>query len=77
MMATFDTLTAARHMEAAGMDRKTAEAVAEAIRDGQGELATKADLRVATAELKADIYRALIVQGIAIAGAVIAAIKLI
>ncbi|MDE0205995.1 MAG: hypothetical protein OXP66_08205 [Candidatus Tectomicrobia bacterium] len=46
--ATFDTLQAARALEAAGMDRKQAEAVAAQIRDGQGQLATKAD----TAALK-------------------------
>ena len=44
MSAAFDTLQAARDMEAAGMDRKAAEAVAGAIRAGQGELATTADL---------------------------------
>lgn len=42
--AAFDTLQAARDMEAAGMDRKAAEAVAGAIRAGQGEFATTADL---------------------------------
>ncbi len=41
---TFDTLTAARDLEAAGFDRGQAEALAKAIRDGQGELATKADI---------------------------------
>ncbi len=40
----FDTLAAARQLENAGMDRKQAEAVAGAIRAGQGDLATKADL---------------------------------
>ncbi|MCY4607877.1 MAG: hypothetical protein OXD40_04680 [bacterium] len=45
MTATaFDTLSAARELENAGMDRKQAEAVAGVIRAGQGDLATKADL---------------------------------
>ena len=44
MSAAFDTLAAARDLEAAGMDRPQAEAVAAAIRTGQGELATRADL---------------------------------
>ncbi len=44
MAASFDTLSAAQHMEDAGMNRKQAEAVASAIRSGQGELATKADI---------------------------------
>ncbi len=44
MAASFDTLSAAQHMEDAGMDRKHAEAVAASIHSGQGELATKADI---------------------------------
>lgn len=44
MIAAFDTLAAVRDLEAAGMERKAAEAVAGAIRAGQGELATKTDL---------------------------------
>ncbi|MDE0057662.1 MAG: hypothetical protein OXI22_03185 [Defluviicoccus sp.] len=55
MAAAFDTLTAARRMEEAGMKCEQAEAVAEAVRSaaesGRGELATKADL----AELKVDL----------------------
>ena len=51
--ASFDTLAAARELESAGMDRAQAEAVAGAIRNGQGELATKAgierlDTRIST-----------------------------
>ena len=42
--STFDTLTAARELEAAGVERGPAEAIAKAIRDGQGELATGADI---------------------------------
>ena len=42
--STFDTLTAARDLEAAGVERSQAEAIAKAIRDGQGDLATKADI---------------------------------
>lgn len=45
MSTAFDTLAAARDLEAAGMERPHAEAVAGAIRAGQGELATKADMR--------------------------------
>ena len=61
-----------------------AEAVAAAIRAGQGDLATRADLRAELAgldtrivSLEARIYRAMLVQAFAIAGAVIAVIKLI
>ena len=59
MTAAFDTLTAARRMEDAGMKREQAEAVAEAVRSAAGadreELATKADVGDAKAELKADL----------------------
>lgn len=42
MTASFDTLSAARNIERA--DRDAAEAIAGAIRMGQGDQATKADL---------------------------------
>ena len=42
---TFDTLGAVRELEAAGIERSQAEAIATTIRQGQGELATKADIR--------------------------------
>ena len=41
---TFDTLSAARDLEAAGFDRVQAEALAVAIPNGQGDLATKTDI---------------------------------
>ena len=44
MTGTFDTLTAARQLEAAGMDRDHAEAIAAVVRAGHGELATKDDI---------------------------------
>jgi len=44
MTAAFDTLAAARDMETAGLKREAAEAVASAIRAGQNDLATKADI---------------------------------
>lgn len=48
---TFDTLTAARELEAAGLDRRQAEAIAKTVRNGQGDLATKGDV----AALKSDV----------------------
>ena len=42
--STFDTLTAARDLEAAGVERGQAEAIATAIRNRQGDLATRADI---------------------------------
>ena len=72
---TFDTLQAARDLEASGMDRRQAEATAAVI-------GRKTDLEhLAT---KADLYRALWVQGagligvqIALSGVVIAVVKLL
>ena len=68
--STFDTLEAMRRLENAGMERAQAEASVETIREAQSELATKADLsalehrlRTALAELRADLYRALWIQG--------------
>jgi len=68
--STFDTLDAMRRLEQAGMERARAEATVETIRDAQSELATKADLAalesrllLAMAELRADLYRALWIQG--------------
>ncbi len=55
MAAAFDTLSAAHDMEQAGLKREAAEAVAGAIRAGQGELATKADLDALQAATRADI----------------------
>ena len=83
---TFDTLDAMRRLEQAGMERAQTEATVETIREAQGELATTAILRselaalesrllVALAELRADLYRALWIQGagiVAIIGAFIA-----
>ena len=70
MAAVFDTHAAVRGLEAAGIDTKHAEAIVETMRDARtadaGQLATKADL----AELRADLYRALWIQG----GAIVAII---
>ena len=42
--SAFDTLTAARDLESAGLDKRQAEAIVGAIRNGQGDLATKSDI---------------------------------
>ena len=64
--AAFDTLTAAQNLEAAGIERRQAEAIAKAINHGDERAATKADLATAIASLRADLYRALWIQGGAI-----------
>ena len=66
--AAFDTLSAARKLEAAGVERRQAEAHAEALREAVSadrvDLATKADL----AGLEARMYRALWIQAAALIG---------
>ena len=84
--ADFDTLAYARRLREAGVEEKQAEAHAEAARTVRSGLATKADLdsletrfNARIAALRADIYRALWVQGaglIAVMTALIAAFKL-
>ena len=44
MTQAFDTLDTSRQLEQAGMDRQHAEAIATAIRNGHGQLATKSDI---------------------------------
>ena len=84
---TFDSLTAARELEAAGIERTHAEAIAAQLRTAAiaaqlrtaavpadfSELATKADLAV----LRAELYRALWVQAAALIGAQVAIAGLI
>ena len=73
---TFNALTATRDLEAAGFERKQAEAMHRAATAERDELATKADLaelRADLATLKADLYRAFWMQGGAIAALILAA----
>ena len=51
MAAAFDTLSTAKALQAAGFAQEQAEAVAEAIRSGQGELASKQDIAALRGEL--------------------------
>jgi len=69
MTTTFDTLTAARDLEAAGMSRDQAEAVAKAIRNGQGDLVTRSDLLSTETGLRAEFYK--VALGIVVANAAI------
>ena len=56
--ATFDTLQAARAIEAAGLERSSAEAIAQAIHQRSTDYATKADIGTLKAEIAAEIERA-------------------
>ena len=67
---TFDTLAYMRRLEAAGIEPKQAEAVRDAVTESA---ATKADLKAATAELKAELTWRMVLLG----GVVVAAVKLI
>ena len=74
----FDTFSAARALETAGVERAQAEAIASAI-GHTGENATKADVSMLKSEisnLETRIYRALLIQGGAIV-AIVAALKLL
>ena len=81
----FDTLAHVRTLREAGVERKQAEAHAEAARALRAGLATKADLdaglsglraelRADIADLRADIYRVLRVQGAGLIAAMTALI---
>ena len=82
---SFDTFSAARALEAAGVERAQAEAIASAI-GRSGENATKADvstlglepsaIRTDISNLEARMYRALWIQARAIV-AIVTALKLL
>ena len=74
----FETFSAARALEKAGVERAQAEAIASAI-GHTGEYATKADISMLKSEisnLEARMYRALWIQGGAIV-AILTALKLL
>lgn len=92
--AAFDTLRATRDLEAAGFERRQAEAIATTINHSDEHTATKADIKALEADIKAleadikalearvdaklealegRIYRALWMQGAALAALILAA----
>ena len=73
MDPAFDALRTARDLEAAGLDRPQAEAVANAIRSGHVNLVTQPSLDASLSRLE----NRLTLPMIGIAALVIAAIKLI
>lgn len=64
--AAFDALKAADALAEAGVEEPHAKAIVGVVRDGRAGLATKAALDAAIATLRADIYRALWIQGVGI-----------
>ena len=53
--AAFDTLTVSKELQDAGIEARQAEAIALAVKQGQGDLATKQDIALLKTELKSDI----------------------
>ena len=57
MVEAIDTLQIAEDLEASGLGREQAKAIAHAVRQGRGELVTKSDLEAGLAGLKADLLK--------------------
>ena len=69
-----DTLKFVRKLTEAGMERPVAEAIVEGLAEADtSDLATKADL----AELKAEIFRFMLLQAVAIVGLTVTLIKVL
>ena len=81
----FDTHKVVTDLKAAGFTNEQAEAVTQAVRDAQSvdlsNLATKADLQIGLAEIKADILKWIVstigIQTVVIVGAVIALVRMV
>jgi len=81
---TIDTHATIRELVNAGMDSRQAEVVVAAISRSDAELATKADLkaeigtiRAEIADLKAEVFRALWIQGAGIVALIVGLTKLL
>jgi hypothetical protein len=80
-----DTLKFVRRLTEAGMERQMAEAIVEGLAEADmSEVATKADIArveskidTAIAELKAEMYRFMMLQAVAIVGLTVTLIKLL
>ena len=79
-----DTLKFVRKLMDAGMERRLAEAIVEGLAADTSELATKADtarveakIDTAIAELRAEIFRVMMLQAVAIVGLTVTLIKLL
>ena len=77
-VAAFDTYAAAKTLREAGFDDRQAEAAVAVVHDAiTGGVATKADLAVAVADLKADMLKVAIGLVIANVTLTVALIKLL
>jgi hypothetical protein len=67
MTTTIDTLSYVKRLETAGVDRKTAEAHAEALNTVVvPQLATKSDLKELGQEMRVEIWKAALAQTLAV-----------
>ena len=76
-----DTLKFVRRLTEAGMERRMAEAIVEGLSEADtSELATRTDiagLRTEVADLKAEMFRFMMLQAVAIVGLTVTLIKLL
>ena len=63
MAHTIDTLAAVQLLQKTGMAADQAEAITRIVDQAQAEAVTKVDLNALRGDLKADLYRALWIQG--------------
>jgi len=73
MAAVFDTLKAARDLEAAGLDPKQAEAIVGAVRAAQGDLVTTPVLKAELSSLETRLtlrVLAIVSAGVAVLAAI-------
>ena len=76
--AVFDTLKASRKLKAAGIDEAQAEAIVQSMAEAfDDSVATKADLKAAIAEVKADMLKTAIAVVVANVSLTVALIKLL
>ena len=78
-MATisFDTHMFIRKLEAAGLSMQQAEAIADAVKEAQGEadLVTKKDLQIELAPIKSDLLPAKWMTGLVLGGIIALVLK--
>ena len=76
MSGAFDTLSATRKLEEAGLEARQAEAIVTTICSVLEPAVTKPELDSALSGVKTDLYRAMGVQAFAIVGLILTALKL-
>ena len=77
MALAMDTLQIADDLEASGIERGQAKAIAHAVRQGQGDSVTKADLDAGLAALEARLTWRLVGAMAAQAALIVALLKLL